>query len=184
MLGSRWLLQVGTLLLGAILAPLSLGAQDIPWPRIGTQLRITTLPGPPTGIDESLAHLRLDDAPGRLVHRYDDGRVRFSASLVRVGDPFAVVHATEGTTADLSVAQLTRIEAYAGDERRWGTGLALGAVVGAAYGVLIASTDGGGVASDYVTAPLILAIPFSGLGALIGGLITTDVWDPIYTRRR
>jgi hypothetical protein len=183
MLGSRRLLHVGTLLLGAILAPLSLGAQDIPWPRIGTQLRITTLPGPPTGIDQSLAHLRLDDAPGRLVRRYDDGRVRFSASLVRVGDPFAVVHATEGTTADLSVAQLTRIEAYAGDERRWGTGLTLGAVVGAVYGVIVVSTNSG-LAGDYVIVPLIVAIPFSGLGALIGGLITTDVWDPIYTRRR
>ena len=171
------------LLAGVALIPEALPAQDIRWPSPDTRIRITSLPGPPVGVDRSLTRLGLASAPASLVRRDDDGRVRFSASLVRAGDPFAITRTTGGNAVEFQLAELESLEAYGGSLSNWRTGLTVGALVGAAWGILFVravSDDPAG--SDYFAVPLVLALPVGGLGALIGAVIRTDVWDPIYSR--
>ncbi len=68
---------------------------------------------------------------------------------------------------------------------RWGTGLKIGAITGAVSGILLVrAVSDDPLGSDYIKAPLVFAIPFGGIGALVGAVIRTDVWDPIYSHRR
>lgn len=170
---------------GAAFGPQCASAQDLPWPLPGTRLRITSLPGPPSGVELSLVRLGFARTSTRDVRRFDDGRVRFSASLVRAGDPFSVVRSSTGNPADFQLAELERVEADGGRVSNWRTGFVVGAVIGAAYGiVLVRAISDDPITSDYFTAPLMFALPFGGLGALIGAVLKTDVWDPVYTQRR
>ena len=162
---------------------LPLGAQDIRWPAPGSFVRVMTVANPPQEFFAAVAQIGLTPS-STLLRRSEDGRLRFASRFAGgTASSFGVYRDAPDHIANIRLDQVSALDVRIGTRSYGRQGLVIGAAAGALAGaafVNAAADDDTALASDYAVVGAIVAVPFSLLGGLVGLVIRSNIWEPVY----